>query len=95
MKCDCMKDMEVRLAEHFKGVAGEGTTATCKARAICFGKEVTEDLKIDFTIRGPNRKFKTIKGYDTFVVANYCPFCGKQARGKPTEGDKDDHTRPG
>ncbi len=82
MSCDCVKDLEGKLAEHMRPKAGETVKATCMATGIA----ITPDLgleavfNIPFRICGDKKGFTSLKGREMPVRANYCPFCGKSMK---------------
>lgn len=81
MNCNCVEDFRVKMIEHFKPEAGDNVEATCQSLGINFetGKM---SLSIPWTIRGTTRHFKTAKGYSTYLVASFCPFCGVSTTAK-------------
>ncbi|MBS0352483.1 MAG: hypothetical protein JSR83_01085 [Proteobacteria bacterium] len=78
MQCDCITDLEKRLADHMKPQAGETASAKCLGSALFLGEKSLESgLNIAFRITGDKRGFTSEKGKEMPVKANYCPFCGK------------------
>lgn len=75
MNCDCIQELTVKMIDHFKPQAGDSVEAQCKGVGINFDTGGMS-LSIPWIIRGTARGFKSIKGYDTYIVASFCPFCG-------------------
>lgn len=82
MNCNCISDLEKRLADHFRPKAGQNVTATCTAS----GMQITQDLGLrstlntEFCIKGSGKGFASAKGKLVPVVASYCPFCARETR---------------
>lgn len=87
MNCNCIGEIENRLAERMKPQAGETARATCMGSALFLVENSMEaGLNIAFRITGTKPGFKSEKGKEMGVKANYCPFCGKSTAMKK-EGD--------
>lgn len=81
MNCDCISDIEKRLAAHMKPQAGETARASCAGSALfIIGGEAVSGLSIPFRVTGDKKGFTAMKGKEMPVVASFCPFCGKGAK---------------
>lgn len=78
MNCNCITDIETRLASHMKPQAGETARASCAGAALfIIGGDAVYGLNIAFRITGDKKGFTSLRGKEVPVKANYCPFCGK------------------
>lgn len=86
MNCNCISDIEKRLANHMKPQAGETASASCAGSALFIKDGFAESgLNIAFRVTGDKRGFTSLKGKEVPVKANYCPFCGKSMTKKAEE----------
>jgi hypothetical protein len=79
MKCDCIKGIEERLAKRFSEQAGAEIKVECQNMALMLEPAVSSQPYLIFKATGAAKGFA--RGKDQTVIANYCPFCGKSAKG--------------
>lgn len=79
MKCECLGDIEKKLAEKYTAELGVNASVECQAIGFTL-IENSFDLahRTDFKITAPIKGY--IKGKTMPVFANYCPFCGKSVK---------------
>jgi|GEM_PF-2553212 len=82
MKCECVKDIETRIAAHMRPQAGDDAKAVCQATGIVINAEMdlVGVLNIPFKITGSKKGFTSAKGKEMPCTANYCPFCGRSTK---------------
>jgi hypothetical protein len=81
MNCNCISDLEKRLADHFRPKAGPNVTATCTATGFVLSENrMTLAHNTEFCIKGSGKGFTSAKGKLVPVVASYCPFCARDTR---------------
>ena len=85
MNCDCIKDLEAKVAAHYEAEHKVPVTAECRATGLFMseGMGLEVGIKIDFSLTADKPGYR--KGKQTFVRARYCPFCGKKAGAAPKE----------
>lgn len=82
MNCDCIKDVESKMATFMKAKAGDDATAKVANIAFC----VTEDmgllhvLQIPFRVKGSKKGYTSERGKEIGCNASHCPFCGRTTR---------------
>lgn len=76
MNCNCVGEMEKKMAEYMKPKAGENTTASCTAVGFALGSSLALTINIPFRVKGRNKGYTSEKGKEVIFVAAYCPFCG-------------------
>ena len=79
MKCNCINDIEKKLAEKYTAELGVEANVECQATGFTlignsFDLAHRTDYKITAQIKGYT------KGKTMPVFANYCPFCGKSVK---------------
>ncbi|MEM5325213.1 hypothetical protein VSR34_01195 [Paraburkholderia sp. JHI2823] len=82
MNCNCLNEMEDKVAAKFSADLGVPVEAQCQA--VAFGMSdsgVTLWHKTEFKITAPTKGYA--RGKLVPVMASFCPFCGKSA--KPEE----------
>ena len=84
MKCNCLIDIENKLAEKYTAELGQSVNVECQATGFAlidnkFSLTHRTDYKITAQVKG------FVKGKILPVFANYCPFCGKSVK---EEADK-------
>ena len=81
MKCDCLKVVSGKLAEHMKSKAGNDAEAVAKNTALMLTPESLESvLQIPFRIKGSKKGFTRERGKEMGVNASYCPFCARSTK---------------
>lgn len=81
MNCNCVKNIEEKLAKapFIVAKAGSNIRVECQAR----GMTLTEDMNlratitIPFAVRGTGKGYTSAKGKMVPCIASFCPFCGK------------------
>lgn len=76
MTCNCVRDNEQRLAEHYAKQLGAPCTAAAKNVAIVFGSDVSERAYLPYAIRADKPGYRGAKGKEISMFFNFCPFCG-------------------
>lgn len=76
MGCNCVRDNEARLAEHYSKQLGVPVKAEAKNVAIVFGAGVSERPYLPYAIKADKPGFKSAKGKEISMFFNFCPFCG-------------------
>lgn len=76
MTCNCVRDNEARLAEHYGKQLGVPATAKAKNVAFVFGDEVSERAYLPYAIKANKPGFSSIKGKEISMFFSFCPFCG-------------------
>lgn len=76
--CDCVKTYSEKLDEHFSAQLKVPAKVSCDSSALFMNEamDLTAGIKINFTITADKPGYR--KGKQTFVKANYCPFCGEK-----------------
>jgi hypothetical protein len=74
MTCNCVRDNEARIANHYSERLG--TQAEASAKNIAFTLDGGERAFIVYTVRADKTGWK--KGKDTNMFFNFCPFCGEK-----------------
>lgn len=86
--CDCIADLQKRLAKH---AAEEMGATNPKVKAQFTAIDLSGDggllVSLPFTLRADNRPYNTVKGKPMNMIASFCPFCGKPAKGKSGTGN--------
>ena len=80
MNCDCIKDIEQKMAEFMRPKAGDDATAKVKNTALCVSNDLSKmflTLQIPFAIKGSKKGFTSEKGKEMGCNASNCPFCGR------------------
>lgn len=92
MNCNCVKDIEKKLAAapFIVAKAGENVTVECQATGMQMSDDMSlrTTINIPFRIRGTGKGFASAKGMEMPCIASYCPFCGRTT-GRYTEGADD------
>lgn len=78
MNCDCIKDIEGKMANFIKPKAGENATAKIQGRSMqLVDAGLRYVLTIPFRIKGSGKGYTSEKGKEVSCNASYCPFCGR------------------
>lgn len=87
MKCDCINDIEGKLADFMRAKAGDNCTAKVQNTVFYIdgsstvGKARMETtLQIPFRVKGSAKGFTSKKGKEIGCNVSYCPFCGRSAK---------------
>lgn len=84
MDCNCIKELEQKMAEHYSKQLGVPAQVECQDVAfILTGNRMVSRLKNAFEVTAQSKGF--IKGKTIPVTGNYCPFCGKAVVNTPAE----------
>jgi hypothetical protein len=76
MACNCVRDNEKRVAEHYSLVLGVPATAEAKNVAFVLGDAPDERAYLPYAIKADKPGFKGAKGKEISMFFTYCPFCG-------------------
>jgi hypothetical protein len=76
MSCNCVRDNEARLAEHYTKQLGIAAKAEAKNVAIVFGGGVSERPYLPYAIKADKPGWRSAKGKEISMFFNFCPFCG-------------------
>ena len=74
--CNCVRDNEARLAEHYSKQLGIEAKAEAKNVAIVFGKGLSERAYLPYAIKADKPGWRGAKGKEISMFFNFCPFCG-------------------
>jgi len=84
MNCNCIKEVEEKLAEYRKPLAGDDAVARMENIAWAInGNKVLTVINIPFRVKGSKKGYTSEKGRIETITASFCPFCGKST--KPAE----------
>ena len=84
MNCNCIKELEQKLAKHYGEQLGVTAKVECQDVALILtGNIMTSRLKNAFQVTAQAKGF--IKGKVIPVTGSYCPFCGKAATPTPAK----------
>jgi hypothetical protein len=79
MKCECISDIEKKLAEKYTVELGIEPKVECQSVGFTLiDNKFDMTLRTDYKITAPVKGFT--KGKIMPVFANYCPFCGKSVK---------------
>lgn len=80
MNCNCISDMERRVADKYTQDTGISMTATCQNIGILLDPPAAGDAiyMTTFKVTGQVKGFG--KGKTISVTASFCPFCGKAVK---------------
>lgn len=84
MTCNCIRDNESRLADHYSEQLGVPAKAEAKNVAFVFGSGVSERAYLPYAIKADKPGFKGAKGKEISMFFSFCPFCGVSTEGKET-----------
>ncbi|MBU9566274.1 hypothetical protein L0Z13_11790 [Burkholderia multivorans] len=76
MNCNCISEVEKRLAKRYSEELGADATADCQSAGFAMGDGSVRVIhKTEFKIVAQAKGFA--RGKLIPVIASYCPFCGK------------------
>ncbi len=75
MKCNCISDLNKKMAEHYREKLGVAVDVECQNTAFILVENGMETrLTTGFKLTAQAKGF--VKGKVIPVTGNYCPFCG-------------------
>jgi len=78
MNCNCISEIERKLAKCYTEELSADATADCQASGFAMGVDTVRVIhKTEFKIVAQAKGFT--RGKLVPVLASYCPFCGKPA----------------
>ncbi len=78
MNCNCIGEIEKKLAKRYSAELETDATADCQSAGFAMGEEGVRVIhKTEFKIVAQAKGFA--RGKLVPVLASYCPFCGKAA----------------
>ncbi|MDN7965981.1 hypothetical protein QZM91_00365 [Burkholderia multivorans] len=78
MNCNCISEIENKLAKRYSEELGADATADCQSAGFAIGDSSVRVIhKTEFEIVAQAKGFA--RGKLVPVLASYCPFCGKPA----------------
>ena len=79
MNCDCIKDIETKMAAFMASKAGADATAKVVNTVFFLDDEIGLGmaLQIPFCIKGSKKGYTSEKGKEIGCNASHCPFCGR------------------
>jgi len=78
MNCNCISEIEKKLAKRYTEELSADATADCQASGFAMGDGTVRVIhKTEFKIVAQAKGFT--RGKMIPVIASYCPFCGKAA----------------
>lgn len=84
MNCNCIKELEQKLAKHYSEQLGVAAQVECQDVALILnGNSMVSRLKNAFQVTAQSKGF--IKGKTIPVTGSYCPFCGKAVAPTPAK----------
>lgn len=79
MKCNCISDIEKKLAEKYTKELAVTATVECLATAFTLVGNAFDTIHFtNYKITAPVKGFT--KGKMMPIHANFCPFCGKSVK---------------
>ncbi|AJX33006.1 hypothetical protein [Burkholderia oklahomensis] len=76
MNCNCISEIEMKLAKRYTEELGEDATADCQSSGFAMSVNSIRVIhKTEFKIAAQAKGFT--RGKLVPVLASYCPFCGK------------------
>lgn len=78
MNCNCISELEKKVADKYAADLGKPVEVKCTGAAIVFGKTVSMAHKTPFIVKADAPGYR--KGKDVSFFASFCPFCGKSTK---------------
>lgn len=79
--CDCIKENEKRISEHYTEKLGVEAKATAKCVAIVFGETLSSKPFMPMMVKANVTGYRSEKGKEVSFFFNYCPWCGVKIEG--------------
>jgi hypothetical protein len=76
MACNCVRENEARIAEHYSKQLGVPAKAEAKNVAIVFGQGMSERAFLPYAVKADKPGFKSAKGKEISMLFTFCPWCG-------------------
>jgi hypothetical protein len=76
MTCNCVRENEARVAEHYSKQLGVPATAKALNVAMVFEPTFHEAGYLPYSIKADKPGWRGAKGKEISMFFNYCPFCG-------------------
>jgi demethoxyubiquinone hydroxylase (CLK1/Coq7/Cat5 family) len=76
MACNCVRDNESRIADHYSEQLGTTATAEAKNVALLFGGKAREAAYLPYAVKADKPGFRGAKGKEISMFFSFCPFCG-------------------
>lgn len=84
MNCNCVKELEQKMAKHYREQLGVPAEAKCQNVTFMLTENsMVSRLGNAFKVTAQSKGF--IKGKTIQVTGSYCPFCGKAVTETPAE----------
>lgn len=85
MNCNCVRENEKLIAQHYAQQLGVPATAKVKHIAWGIGGDdgVTEAAYLPYLIKADKPGYRGAKGKEVSVFFSFCPFCGKSTQSEP------------
>lgn len=80
MNCNCVRDNESRIAEHYTAALGTPATAEAKNVGFLLGAGVSEAAYLPYAVKADKPGFRGAKGKEISMFFSFCPFCGKSTK---------------
>ncbi|MDE1139916.1 MAG: hypothetical protein PW999_09735 [Paraburkholderia tropica] len=84
MNCNCVRDNESRIADHYTELLGAPATAEAKNVAFMLGSKVSEAAYLPYAVKADKPGYRGAKGKEVSMFFSFCPFCGKSTKDEPS-----------
>lgn len=74
--CNCIRENETKVAEHYTKQLGVPATAEVGNVALVFGKVTVERPFLPYRVKADRPGYKSAKGKEVSMFFTFCPFCG-------------------
>nr|WP_124262475.1 hypothetical protein [Paraburkholderia bannensis] len=85
MNCNCVRDNESRIADHYAELLGAPATAEAKNVAFLLGSGVSEAAYLPYAVKADKPGYRGAKGKEVSMFFSFCPFCGKSTKDEPAK----------